>query len=99
VTDKLTAKEVNTEKLCIGKTCVTEEELKILLNKNSQESSVVVPAVEVPNTTIPTTSVPTTTPPSTSSSTDLLEPVVVPQELPVDVPVENSTSSLESAIN
>ncbi|HXK41070.1 MAG TPA: tail fiber domain-containing protein, partial [Candidatus Paceibacterota bacterium] len=31
ITDKLTAKEVATEKLCIGATCVTEAELKALL--------------------------------------------------------------------
>jgi hypothetical protein len=34
ITDKLTAKEVATEKLCIGATCVTEQELKALLDKN-----------------------------------------------------------------
>ena len=30
---KLTVKEIHTEKLCIGQTCVTEEELKTLLEK------------------------------------------------------------------
>ncbi|MDO8467267.1 MAG: hypothetical protein Q7S83_03975 [bacterium] len=34
VVDKLTSKEVNTDKLCVGATCITENQLQALLNQN-----------------------------------------------------------------
>jgi hypothetical protein len=40
VTDKLTTKEVETEKLCIGTTCITELELKEILSSRNRNSSV-----------------------------------------------------------
>jgi hypothetical protein len=65
VTDKLTAKEVKTDRLCIGETCVTEAELKEMLQKNSKTQD---PNIEIQETistisVIPntTTTIPTTT--------------------------------------
>ena len=39
ITDKLTTKEVETDKLCIGQTCVTEQELKALLQRSGISGS------------------------------------------------------------
>lgn len=39
ILEKLTAKEVTAEKLCVGQTCITEEELKALLEKSGIQTS------------------------------------------------------------
>ena len=84
ITDKLTAKEVVAEKLCIGATCVTEAELKALLGiettpEPEQAPETNPPSPEASEDTAPeatpeATPEPTPEPPPSSSESPMPEP-------------------------
>ncbi len=71
---KLFAKEINTEKLCVGATCVTEDQLKALLN-----ASVIAPA---PAPTPEPAPAPTTEPAPDPAPTTEPEPAPAPAPEP-----------------
>jgi hypothetical protein len=70
--DEVTAKKANIETLCVGQTCVTEDQLKSLLQNNNVASTPLVPTSPPPTTSTTTELIATTTPGTTS------EPVVTP---------------------
>lgn len=74
VTDKLTTKEVETEKLCIGTTCITELELKEILSSRNRNSSVT--AVGSTSNQQDHTLVSNTDSSSTTSSSSALIPMI-----------------------
>jgi hypothetical protein len=61
VTDKLTAKEIQTDKLCIGNTCINEQDLKDFINYKQNQ-------VQTPTQTVPETSIETIVPISETST-------------------------------
>ncbi|MFZ2038996.1 MAG: tail fiber domain-containing protein [Minisyncoccia bacterium] len=71
--DKITSKEVNTDKVCVGSTCITEEELKALL-ENNNVASVSTPTIETPTST---TTEETAT--STEETAITTEPIIEPE--------------------
>ncbi len=80
ITEKIRAKEAVIEnKLCIGETCVTEEQLKALLEGNGMPiiTPNPTPTPEITPTPTPTTE-PTVTPTPVVSPTPTLEPTVTP---------------------
>jgi hypothetical protein len=68
VTDKLTAKEVQTDKLCIGQTCITETELQDFLRERNAT-----PYTTVISTTTATSILPTIESSTTSTTTIITE--------------------------
>lgn len=76
ITDKIKTKEVEAEKLCIGQTCVTEQELKALLEGNGIQASQTNPSAGSGPTASPSaTSTPEITPePTPTTPTSLPSP-------------------------
>ncbi|MBI4158451.1 MAG: hypothetical protein HY505_02440, partial [Candidatus Yanofskybacteria bacterium] len=108
ITDKLTAKEVTAEKVCVGVTCVTEQELKALLDKNgitNNELSNTAPpeseeiTVESPNLEPELSSIPELVPESTLTpeSTPETTPEPTLESAPEVAPELDLTSSPQAS--
>jgi hypothetical protein len=84
VVNSLKAKKVNTEELCVGSTCVTEEQfIKMMQNAGTTATSPEIspaPVVPSPTPETPTTPTPAVEPEPTT------DPVIVPDLVPVSEP-------------
>jgi hypothetical protein len=83
---KLFAHEVQTDRLCVGATCVTESELQQILNQQGRAS----PAAALPPQN-PATTTATSTTPTTATTTEPTTPTV--PTTPTSTPTEPTTSS------
>jgi hypothetical protein len=94
VTDKLTAKEIKTEKLCIGDTCVSEAELKEILQAKVTPN---VPTPIIVNNPITTTTATTT---STVEELPITSDTATTSLGAEDLPnVDNPSTIVETAVN
>lgn len=115
VADKLIAKEVKTDKLCIGETCISESELKEILQAKtnpkantqqltSVDQEPVTNNNQIPTTTAATTSVVETLPlvengETGGTSTTSDSTAEGVTETPTNENVDNQTEAVESAVN
>ena len=97
IADKLTAKEVIVEKLCVGQTCVTENELKALLDQNgitNYGSGITEPTPTPPQGDEATAGQATPIPTPSPTETATPEPSSTPETEPiVDEPIQDSPAS------
>ena len=88
---ELVAEKITTKKLCIGDTCVTEEQLKALLNQNNIQSAPASPSSDSnANTSDITSATSTTSTTSATSATSTIEN---------STSNENSTSTENSTVS
>ena len=88
IVEKLTAKEVAADKLCIGQTCVTEEELKALLQQNGIQTQTAAPSTPTPTPTPSESPNPEITLEPTPELTPTPEPSPTP-EIPENIPISS----------
>jgi hypothetical protein len=91
--DNIFAKQVHTDVLCVGQTCVNEAQLKTLLNQSGQTGST--PPEEIIITDTPSVDTGSSTPSDTSSSTppDTTNASSTPPSPPVTPPAPSGDSS------
>jgi hypothetical protein len=97
---KIFAKEVQTDKLCVGSVCVTEEQFMALVTASGQGSSAPTPAPAAPAPEASASSTPETPAPEEAAPTAIeaqpAEEASTPA--PAEAPVENSSPQEEAPV-
>lgn len=74
IIDKITAKEIKTDKLCVGETCITEEQFKQIFNNQNT----IVPTTEIVPVVAPVDIAPIVETPTVVEIAPVVEPITAP---------------------